>query len=149
MISDPPSLVSSFWPALAGGGLIGLSAAMLILLNGRVAGVSGIVAGLGRVARGGWQGPWFADLAFVLGLLLGPVAFAGLTGAWPALHVAASLPVLVLAGFLVGFGTRLGSGCTSGHGVCGLARFSARSLAAVLTFVATGMLTVALMRVAS
>jgi len=131
---------TAYLPSLAGGLLIGLSAAMLILLNGRIAGVSGIVAGLGRVPCE----RWFSDLAFVAGLLLGPVAFAGMTGAWPPMRIAAGLPVLALAGFLVGFGTRLGSGCTSGHGVCGLARFSSRSLAAVLTFRAAGILTVAL-----
>jgi len=132
--------MTAYLPSLAGGLLIGLSATMLILLNGRIAGVSGIVAGLGRVPRG----CWFSDLAFVVGLLLGPVAFLGMTGAWPEMRIAAELPVLALAGFLVGFGTRLGSGCTSGHGVCGLARFSPRSLVAVLTFLTSGILTVAL-----
>ncbi|WP_331288060.1 MULTISPECIES: YeeE/YedE family protein [Methylobacteriaceae] len=135
----------SYLPSFAGGLLIGLSAAMLILLNGRVAGVSGILAGLGR--PGGLR--WLADGAFLLGLMLGPVAFAGLTGAWPQMRIAASLPILALAGLLVGFGTRLGSGCTSGHGVCGLARLSPRSLAAVLTFLASGVLTVTLVRVLS
>ena len=135
----------SYLPSFAGGLLIGLSAAMLILLNGRVAGVSGILAGLGR--PGGLRG--LADGAFILGLMLGPVAFAGLTGAWPQMRIAASLPILALAGLLVGFGTRLGSGCTSGHGVCGLARLSPRSLAAVLTFLAAGVLTVTLVRVLS
>lgn len=135
----------SYLPSFVGGLLIGLSAAMLILLNGRVAGVSGIVAGLGRPA----SGRWLADLAFLLGLMLGPVAFAGLTGAWPQMRIAASLPLLALAGLLVGFGTRLGSGCTSGHGVCGLARLSPRSLAAVLTFLASGAVTAALARALS
>ncbi|TXM97520.1 YeeE/YedE family protein, partial [Methylobacterium sp. WL122] len=80
------------------------------------------------------------------GLLFGPPAFAWLAGAWPEMRIVASLPVLVVAGLLVGFGTRLGSGCTSGHGVAGLARLSSRSLVAVLTFLAAGMATVALMR---
>ncbi|TXN62489.1 YeeE/YedE family protein, partial [Methylobacterium sp. WL18] len=88
-----------------------------------------------------------ADAAFLLGLVLGPPAFALLAGRWPEMRIAANLPVLALAGLLVGFGTRLGSGCTSGHGVCGLARLSPRSLAAVLAFLATGMLTVAATRV--
>ncbi len=134
--------MDAYLPPLAGGLLIGLSAALLLILNGRIAGISGLVAGLGR--RGERR---LADAAFLLGLVLGPPLYAGLAGHWPAMRIAAGLPLLALAGLLVGFGTRLGSGCTSGHGVCGLARFSPRSLAAVLTFVATGMLTVALVRV--
>ncbi|MCJ2141331.1 YeeE/YedE family protein [Methylobacterium sp. E-066] len=135
--------MSTYLPPLAGGLLIGLSAAMLLLLNGRIAGISGLVAGLGR--PGGAR--WLADAAFLLGLVLGPPAFALLAGHWPEMRIAAGLPVLALAGLLVGFGTRLGSGCTSGHGVCGLARLSPRSIAAVLVFLATGMLTVAAVRV--
>lgn len=139
-----PDLGTSL-PSLAGGLLIGLSAALLILLNGRIAGISGLVAGLGRPAGE----RWLADAAFILGLVLGPPLFAALAGHWPEMRIGAGLPVLALAGLLVGFGTRLGSGCTSGHGVCGLARLSPRSLAAVLVFVGTGMLTVAAMRVLS
>ena len=135
--------MSTYLPPLAGGLLIGLSAAMLLLLNGRIAGISGLVAGLGR--PGG--GRRFADAAFLLGLVLGPPVFALLAGHWPEMRIAASLPVLALAGLLVGFGTRLGSGCTSGHGVCGLARLSPRSIVAVLVFLATGMLTVTAVRV--
>jgi len=135
--------MSTFLPPLAGGLLIGLSAAMLLLLNGRIAGISGLVVGLGRPR----STRWLADAAFLIGLILGPPAFALLAGHWPAMRITASLPVLALAGLLVGFGTRLGSGCTSGHGVCGLARLSPRSIAAVLVFLATGMLTVAAIRV--
>jgi uncharacterized membrane protein YedE/YeeE len=124
--------------------LIGLSAAMLLLLNGRIAGISGLVAGLARPGE-----RRLADIAFLVGLILGPPLFAGIAGHWPAMRIEASWPVLAVAGFLVGFGTRLGSGCTSGHGVCGLARLSPRSLVAVLVFLATGMLTVAVVRVAS
>lgn len=129
----------------AGGALIGLSVALLMLLNGRIAGISGLVAGLGhdRGAR------WWTDLSFVAGLVAGPALYAWVTGAWPAMRIVASLPVLVLAGLFVGFGTRLGSGCTSGHGVAGLARLSPRSLAAVLVFLAAGMLTVAALRVSA
>ena len=136
--------MDAYLPALAGGLLIGLSAAMLLVLNGRIAGISGLVAGLAR--RGERR---LADLAFLLGLILGPPLFAAMAGHWPAMRIGASWPVLAVAGLLVGFGTRLGSGCTSGHGVCGLARLSPRSLVAVLVFLATGMLTVALSRVAS
>ena len=139
--SMPPSPHPYLSP-LAGGALIGLSAVALRLLNGRIAGISGLVAGLGRPGAGR-----LADVAFLAGLCLGPPLVARLTGQWPPMRIEAELPVLVLAGLLVGFGTRLGSGCTSGHGVCGLARRSARSLAAVLTFVASGMLTVAAERV--
>jgi len=136
--------MDAYLPALGGGLLIGLSAAMLLLLNGRIAGISGLVAGLARPGA-----RWRADAAFLIGLVLGPPLFALLAGHWPVMRIAAGWPVLALAGLLVGFGTRLGSGCTSGHGVCGLARLSPRSIVAVLVFLATGMLTVALMRVAS
>ena len=130
-----------YLPALAGGLLIGLSATLLLLLNGRIAGISGIVAGLGHPGARRWT-----DAAFLLGLVLGPPLFALLAGHWPQMRIAAGPPVLALAGLLVGFGTRLGSGCTSGHGVCGLARLSPRSIVAVLVFLATGMLTVAAVR---
>ncbi|MGY2052612.1 YeeE/YedE family protein [Methylobacterium sp. JK268] len=142
MRDDGAMQTSSFLAPLAGGVLIGLSVALLLILDGRVAGISGLVAGLTRE-----RGERFVvNAAFVAGLMLGPPAFAALAGAWPAMRVEASLPVLAGAGLLVGFGTRLGSGCTSGHGVAGLARLSPRSLAAVLTFLASGMATVALMR---
>jgi uncharacterized protein len=136
--------MDTYLPALGGGLPIGLSAAMLLVLNGRIAGISGLVAGLARPGE-----RRRADLAFLLGLMLGPPLFAALAGHWPTMRIAASWPILAAAGLLVGFGTRLGSGCTSGHGVCGLARLSPRSLVAVLVFLATGMLTVTLMRVAS
>ncbi len=136
------------WTALAGGALIGLAAAMLALLNGRVAGISGIVAGLLRPAAG--------DVAWRLAFLAGLFVAAGVVGqlpamntewAWPvAGHSSASTGTLVVAGLLVGLGTRFGSGCTSGHGVCGLARFSPRSLVATLSFMAAGFLTVGMLR---
>ncbi|SFG55420.1 YeeE/YedE family protein [Methylobacterium gossipiicola] len=134
--------MTTYLSGLIGGGLIGLSVALLMLLNGRIAGISGLVAGLGR-DRGE---RWWTDAAFVGGLIAGPPVFAALAGAWPDMRFVASLPVLGVAGLLVGFGTRLGSGCTSGHGVAGLARLSPRSLAAVLMFLTTGMLTVAIVR---
>lgn len=133
------------WPlylqSLAGGALIGLAAALYLLLDGRVAGISGI---LGGVLRG--PGPGFPrDLAFVIGLILGPLLYRAVFGAFPAVRVDASLGLLALAGLLVGFGARLGSGCTSGHGVCGLARLSRRSIVAVATFMAAAIATVAIM----
>jgi uncharacterized membrane protein YedE/YeeE len=133
------------WPtylqSLEGGAVIGLAAALYLLLDGRVAGISGIVSGaLARV-----DADQLRNSAFLLGLLLGPVAYRLAFGAWPVVRIEASLGFLALAGFLVGFGTRLGSGCTSGHGVCGMARLSRRSIAAVVVFVSAGMVTVAAM----
>jgi uncharacterized membrane protein YedE/YeeE len=129
------------WASLAGGLLVGLAAALLILFNGRIAGISGIVGGLLVPRRGdvAWRG------AFVLGLLAAPTAWHVLAAA-PRLHVTATTPVLVAAGLLVGVGTRLGSGCTSGHGVCGLSRGSLRSLAATATFMAAGFAVVFVVR---
>lgn len=134
--------MNAYLPPLAGGVLIGLSVALLLLLNGRIAGISGLVAGIGT--ESGERR--LTNILFVLGLVSGPPLFAWLAGAWPQMRIVASLPVLVLAGLLVGFGTRLGSGCTSGHGVAGLGRLSPRSIAAVLVFLGTGMATVAVQR---
>lgn len=148
--SHPGHLMSTFASAFAGGLLIGLSAALFLLLDGRIAGISGLVAGLARPAGEGPVGEsWRTGLAFLAGLVLGPPVFALVAGSWPAMRIEASLPVLAVAGLLVGFGTRLGSGCTSGHGVCGLARLSPRSAVAVAVFLASGMLTVAAGRVLS
>jgi uncharacterized membrane protein YedE/YeeE len=119
--------------SLLGGALIGLSATLLLVLNGRIAGVSGIVGGLLKPTRGdvAWR-VWF-----VAGLLSGGVA---LLVSRPQAFGAATVPtaVLVVAGLLVGFGTRLGNGCTSGHGVCGISRFSFRAFVATLTFMLSG-----------
>jgi uncharacterized protein len=125
------------WASLAGGVLIGIAVAMLVLLNGKVAGISGIVGGLLRPVRGdtAWR------VAFVLGLLSAPLAYA-LFAPWPAPRIDASFALLVLAGLLVGIGTRYGGGCTSGHGVCGVSRLSPRSLVATLAFMAAGFATV-------
>jgi uncharacterized membrane protein YedE/YeeE len=136
--------MSDFTPVSAaiGGALIGLAATLLMLLTGRIAGVAGILGGLlspGASDRG-WR------LAFIAGLILAPLT-AGLVGypmAAPQLPVGWS--VIIAAGLLVGFGTRLGSGCTSGHGICGIARFSARSLVATAVFVATAAAVVAVVR---
>jgi uncharacterized membrane protein YedE/YeeE len=127
--------------SFAGGVLIGCAAAMLVLFNGRIAGVSGIAGGL-LVARRG-DIAWRA--AFVLGLLAAPVAFR-LFGRTPFPRIDAGFGALVVAGLLVGLGTSYGSGCTSGHGVCGLSRLSPRSLVATLAFMAAGMATVFLVR---
>jgi hypothetical protein len=128
--------------ALVGGALIGIAASLLLLANGRIAGISGI---LGSALR-----PVCPDrswrLLFLLGLPLGALLAWALGGRGPAPEMAASAPVLVLAGLLVGLGTQLGSGCTSGHGVCGLARRSKRSLVATLTFMFTGAVTVFMVR---
>lgn len=124
------------WSALAGGALIGLSAGLFALLNGRVAGISGLLGGL--LARGGVGGE---RLAFLLGLLLAPLLWLAF-GPLPALHFDSAWPALLLAGLLVGLGSRYGAGCTSGHGVCGLARLSPRSLLATLCFMASGFATV-------
>ena len=125
-------------PALVGGAMIGLAATLLLWFNGRIAGVSGIAAGLLPPRAGDllWR------LAFVAGLLLGPVGVFALTGRFLVGAPAVSTPTLIVAGLLVGFGTVLGGGCTSGHGVCGLARLSRRSLAATLTFVVVAAATV-------
>lgn len=124
--------------ALVGGALIGGAASLLLLLNGRIAGVSGIVGNLVQSATG--ENTW--RIAFVVGLIAGPLVYDAATRAPVAIAVDAPLPVLIAGGLLVGFGTRLGSGCTSGHGVCGLARFSARSVVATATFLVTAALTV-------
>lgn len=127
---------------LLGGALIGLSATLLLWSIGRIAGVSGIVNGLGTAPRS--DRAWRA--AFLLGLMAtGGIAMQFLPYAASRLQTG-STPLLLLAGLLVGFGTRMGGGCTSGHGVCGLGRLSWRSLAAVLTFMATAMATVFVMR---
>ncbi|WP_323141823.1 YeeE/YedE family protein [Massilia phyllosphaerae] len=127
--------------SLGGGILIGLAAALLLLANGRIAGISGIAGGLLRPAGGdiGWR------LAFLLGLASAPLAWLAV-GAMPPAQIDHSPALLTIAGLLVGVGTRFGSGCTSGHGVCGIARLSPRSLAATACFMAAGFLTVFVMR---
>lgn len=130
------------WLSLAGGALIGLAAAALFLLPGRILGVSGIVGGLLQPLPGAERNWRFA---FVAGLIAAPGLWR-LLAPLPVIRVEASLPMLLLAGLLVGIGTRYGGGCTSGHGVCGLARLSPRSLLATLCFMASGFATVFLVR---
>lgn len=121
------------YSAAMGGMLIGIAAALFVLFDGRIAGISGIVGGLLRPRRGdiGWR------LAFVVGLLASPWLY-GWVAPRPEVIISAPLPLLVAAGFLVGIGTRYGAGCTSGHGVCGIARLSPRSLAATAIFMGAG-----------
>ncbi|MGU3452878.1 YeeE/YedE family protein [Methylobacterium sp. 391_Methyba4] len=128
--------------AIVGGAMIGASASLLLLLNGRIAGISGILGGL--LAPPSRETGWRA--AFVAGLVLAPLAYASLGGRLPPVTVGASFPLLILAGSLVGFGARLGAGCTSGHGVCGIGRGSPRSLAATGTFMAVAVVTVLVVR---
>lgn len=126
--------------SLGGGALIGLSAAVLLVFNGRVAGISGIV---GRLVQGAQIS---SNVAFTVGLVAGPALYLEAFGSWPASTTPSSLFLVIAAGLLVGFGTRMGSGCTSGHGVVGLARLSRRSIIAVVTFLIAGILTVLVMR---
>ncbi len=130
---------NAFTPAsaLIGGAMIGAAAALFVVLNGRIAGVSGILGGLARPQAGdvSWR------IAFVAGLVSAPLAWRVLD-ALPQIRVDASFPALVAAGLLVGAGTRYGGGCTSGHGVCGVSRASPRSIAATVAFMAAGFATV-------
>lgn len=123
--------------ALAGGAMIGLAAALLILLGGRIAGISGILGGLLRRVPG--ERAW--RVAFIAGLVISPWAYAAAAGA-VAPRIDTGWPTLLAAGFIVGIGTRYGAGCTSGHGVCGLSRLSGRSAVATASFMAAGFATV-------
>lgn len=125
-------------PALLGGILIGLSVVLLLLTDGRIAGISGVVGGLltPKAGDAAWR------VAFIAGLVAAPSLYAAVAGGVPPITVTSSTGLLVAGGLLVGFGTRLGSGCTSGHGVAGIARLSRRSLAATGVFVAVAMATV-------
>lgn len=131
------------WASLGGGALIGLSAVLLMALHGRVMGATGILAGaITPMPRGerGWR------LAVLAGMVTGPQVLLAITGRMPAIQVPVSMPMLVVGGLLVGLGVTFGSGCTSGHGVCGLARLSLRSLAATATFMAATLVTVFVIR---
>ena len=129
------------WQSLAGGVLIGVAPALFLLFNGRIAGISGILGGLLRpiAADIGWR------MAFLLGLLSAPVIY-GFAAPLPSVHVDATMTTLNVAGLLVGVGTRYGSGCTSGHGVCGLSRLSPRSIVATASFMLAGFVTVFIVR---
>lgn len=129
------------WSALVGGMLIGLATALFVLLNGRIAGISGVLGGLLKPLAGDvlWR------VAFVAGLIVAPLVYT-LVSVVPAVQIDAEYGALIAAGLLVGVGTRYGGGCTSGHGVCGLTRLSLRSLVATATFMGAGFVTVFAMR---
>jgi uncharacterized membrane protein YedE/YeeE len=129
------------WASLAGGVIIGIASALLILLNGRVAGISGVLGELLRpkVPDKAWR------VAFIAGLIVAPLVYQ-LVHALPAVTINANFPLLIAAGLLVGIGTRYAGGCTSGHGVCGLSRLSARSLVATAAFMASGFVAVFVLR---
>lgn len=129
------------WSATAGGALIGLAASIFILVNGRIAGISGILGGLLPPKAGeiSWR------IAFLSGLIVAPMLY-GLVVELPGIRIDSGYPIVMLAGFLVGIGTRYGSGCTSGHGICGISRLSPRSLAATLAFMIGGFITVFIVR---
>jgi uncharacterized protein len=129
------------WASLAGGALIGLATALLLLFNGRIAGVSGILGGLVKPHLDdiGWR------ISFIGGLLISPLIWS-LFSQLPSIQIDANVGLLIIAGLLVGIGTRYGAGCTSGHGVCGIASLSTRSFIATLTFMAAGFATVYVVR---
>ena len=129
--------------AIAGGAMIGTAAGILLLISGRVAGVSGMVARAAGISGPGV--PWSQAAAFVIGLPAGAALISAFVRQ-PQVTLTSSVPLLVIAGLLVGFGTRLGNGCTSGHGVCGIARLSPRSIAATLAFMVAGMAAVFITR---
>jgi hypothetical protein len=131
-------MMNDFAPlgGLIGGALIGAAAALLWLGLGRIAGISGILGALARARDRGWR------LAFLAGLIAAPLLYGLAGGALPEPGITGSQPALIVGGLLVGYGTRLGGGCTSGHGVCGLARLSPRSLVATCVFLAAGLATV-------
>jgi hypothetical protein len=136
--------VENFTPysALAGGGLIGLSVSLLLLYNGRMAGISGMMNGLFSAPKKEkiWSG------LFLCGLILGAFIFQYFTNGSLQLRQGYPVLLIIFGGFLVGFGTRMGSGCTSGHGICGVANFSIRSITATITFMLSGMLTVFILK---
>lgn len=127
---------------LLGGALIGLGAVMFMAFNGRIAGISGIVGGLLDADRQGisWR------VSFLVGLIAAPLVYGLIAGGMPTVTIDGGMTAMTLGGLLVGFGTRLGSGCTSGHGVCGIARLSPRSITATIIFMSFGILTVSLIR---
>lgn len=139
MSIDWPSFTP--WSALLGGALIGVAATIFALFNGRIAGISGIVGGLLRPVRD--EVPW--RVAFIVGMLAAPLMYLAVA-ALPPIVIDTGYPMLIAAGLTVGVGTRIGGGCTSGHGVCGISRLSPRSIVATLAFMAAGFVTVFVVR---
>lgn len=133
--------MSEYWYPILGGILLGLSTVMLLLLNGRIAGISGIAY---RLLQGGNPAQ---NIPFVVGLVLGPLLFAVIFDRFPSVTVAATWPTIIVAGLLVGLGTRMGAGCTSGHGIVGIARHSPRSIVATTIFLISSMATATFMGV--
>jgi uncharacterized membrane protein YedE/YeeE len=133
------------YTAIGGGLLIGLASIILMAGIGRIAGVTGILAGVMIGLIGAKKSEWLWRLAFVLGLAVSPILFQ-LFGELPAIDIDTGWPAILVAGLIVGFGTRLGSGCTSGHGVCGISRLSPRSIIATIAFMGAGFATVAAIR---
>lgn len=129
--------------SLAGGVLIGLSAVLLMFFQGRIMGATGILSGL---IAGGLPGDKSWRAAMVVGMIAGPLLVLALTGQMPAVDVPISMPMILIGGFIVGIGVTFGSGCTSGHGVCGMARLSPRSIMATLTFMIVAFATVYVIR---
>ncbi|MGH8387376.1 MAG: YeeE/YedE family protein [Pseudomonas sp.] len=125
------------WASLGAGALIGLAASLFVLANGRIAGISGLLGSVMKLNSEGWS----EKALFLLGLLLAPVLW-GAVSVLPDIEITAGWPTLIIAGLLVGLGTRYGSGCTSGHGVCGISRLSPRSIAATVCFMSAGFATV-------
>jgi uncharacterized membrane protein YedE/YeeE len=129
-------------PSLLGGMMLGLAVTLYVLLHGRILGISGIVSGLVHTKKEDWS--W--RLAFIIGLLTAPFLAALFFGILPVIEVDANWLTVIIAGLLVGFGVQYGSGCTSGHGICGLSRLSPRSLVATLSFMTAGFLVVFIIR---
>lgn len=129
-------------PSLLGGMMLGLAATLYVLLHGRILGISGIVSGLVHPKKEDWS--W--RLAFIVGLITAPFLAALFFGILPVIEVDTSWLTVIIAGLLVGFGVQYGSGCTSGHGICGLSRLSPRSLVATLSFMTAGFLVVFIIR---
>jgi len=129
--------------AATGGALIGMATVMLMALRGNVLGATGILAGFMNPSS---SADWAWRAAILAGMVSGPALYAMITGSMPAIDVPVTVPMMIFGGFLVGIGVTYGSGCTSGHGVCGMARFSRRSIAATATFMATTAITVFVVR---
>ena len=129
-------------PAFVGGILIGLAVIIFLVGNGRLAGISGIVDNLFFSKNNRLD-----NILFIVGVILGPIIYQAITKSIIPFSITTSIPVIILGGILVGMGTKIGSGCTSGHGICGISRFSIRSIVATLVFLTTGILTVLVMRI--